>query len=476
MSNHKIHFLYDFVFPNMFLPNAIITEYGIVNYLSSLHASKATIHQPNILEKLHGLKDQSIGGILYENAFGRQPNTHTGSHMSSHVYSKYFEYTEGSLFEWQQKIKKYIYPIGMTPYVNDFTGVSAIGSKLNGEYFWKHMSTLALTDAQQGKAIIFIDYAQENFIEKSAYCKLHESLEKSGIPKNNIILAFNSFNATEVYESWFSEEEQMLQVRNWPFSMTYTSHHYKMNPSQRMSITEFLETRNTIRNKHFIFKIRRTRDYRLAFLYKIATDDLLEKANWSCLTPVEFNENNVLAMQDKYNFELNSTKVEQLCNLIPHSLDGETGSTYETVGTWTDQTFCSPLAHKNAYLYLCSETFIDGEYKSLTEKIFKPIINFQPFLFIAYPGALALLHKLGFKTFAPLIDESYDNELNDVKRLNMIYAELNRICNMRKEEIHAWYWSMEEILIYNYNHFLNIWQDESHTGNLLSYLLMRTKL
>jgi hypothetical protein len=32
----------------------------------------------------------------------------------------------------------------------------------------------------------------------------------------------------------------------------------------------------------------------------------------------------------------------------------------------------------------------------------------------------------------------------------MIYGEIKRLCSMSKEEIHNWYWSMEEILIHNH--------------------------
>ena len=470
---HKLHFLYDFVFPNMFLPNALITEYGIVNYLSSLHVSKLNQHPDSILERMHGFDDQTIGGKLYDNAFGTQPNAHTDLQLRNPLYSEYFEFANGSMFEWQNKVNKYFYPIGMTPHINDFVGISHPGSKSNGEYFWKHMSTLALKDAQQGKAIIFIDYAQENFIDRNSYVKLHESLANSGIPKNNILLAFNSFNAQEVNENWFPEEERRLEVRNWPFVMANTAFHYHINPSQRMSVQEFQNTRNTVRNKHFIFKIRRPRNHRLAFLYKMVSDNLIEKADWSCLTRIKFDQNSAVETQNRYQFEFDLNKIEELCNNTPHTLDSEQGLTYDTVSAWTDR---SPDSHKNSYLYLCTETFINGEYKSLTEKVFKPIVNFQPFLFIAYPGALELLRSLGFKTFSPLIDESYDNESDEIKRLGMIYAELNRICSMSKEEIHAWYWSMEEILIHNYTHFLNIWKNEKHAEELINYMIMRTKL
>jgi hypothetical protein len=93
---------------------------------------------------------------------------------------------------------------------------------------------------------------------------------------------------------------------------------------------------------------------------------------------------------------------------------------------------------------------------SLTEKIFKSIISFQPFIFATKNGILKLMRDLGYKTFEPFIDESYDNEEDDEKRLLMIYDEIKKLCNMTKEEIHNWYWSMEEILIHNHNHLLSI--------------------
>lgn len=114
--------------------------------------------------------------------------------------------------------------------------------------------------------------------------------------------------------------------------------------------------------------------------------------------------------------------------------------------------------------------FVNKEYKSLTEKVFKPIANFQPFFFIAYPGALALLQSLGFKTFHPFIDESYDNEPSEATRMNMIVKEINRLCSMSKEQIHEWFWQMEDILIHNHNHILEIYKHEPKGPELIKYL------
>jgi hypothetical protein len=116
---------------------------------------------------------------------------------------------------------------------------------------------------------------------------------------------------------------------------------------------------------------------------------------------------------------------------------------------------------------------VHGEYKSLTEKVFKPIANFQPFVFVAYPGALALLKELGFKTFSPFIDESYDDELDEAVRLQMIYKEIDRLCCMSIQEMHDWYWAMKEILIHNHNHLLTLQHQEPKSLELIKYLYDR---
>ena len=51
------------------------------------------------------------------------------------------------------------------------------------------------------------------------------------------------------------------------------------------------------------------------------------------------------------------------------------------------------------------------------------------------------------------IDESYDGIMDLNERFDVIVGEIVRLCSMSREEIHEWYWNMEEILKYNYYHF-----------------------
>jgi hypothetical protein len=202
-------------------------------------------------------------------------------------------------------------------------------------------------------------------------------------------------------------------------------------------------------------------------LHKITTDGLLYKGDWSFLDPMTADHGYYESTQI---FEISRPIIDALHQTIPHSLQSEPGNSYLSTSGWGK---LSGEMHKHSYLYIASETYVRGDYKSLTEKVFKPLANLQPFVFIAFPGALAELQKLGFKTFSPFINESYDSEQDYKTRMHMIAAEINRIVSMSKEEIHNWFWSMKDILIHNQQRLLEIHKDSDASLNLINYLYAR---
>ena len=64
---------------------------------------------------------------------------------------------------------------------------------------------------------------------------------------------------------------------------------------------------------------------------------------------------------------------------------------------------------------------------------------------------IKILKELGFKTFHPFIDESYDREPDNLKRFNMIINEFKRLCEMNISDLHNLYWQLSDTLIHNQN-------------------------
>ena len=120
----------------------------------------------------------------------------------------------------------------------------------------------------------------------------------------------------------------------------------------------------------------------------------------------------------------------------------------------------------NSYISLVSESIFfqrdvnddglsDFPTGYLSEKIWKPIGHSQPFILAGPSKSLKYLKSLGFKTFSPYIDESYDLENNDYKRLELIIKEVDKFSNKTKEEKDEFLQNVSEICKYNQELFLN---------------------
>lgn len=71
----------------------------------------------------------------------------------------------------------------------------------------------------------------------------------------------------------------------------------------------------------------------------------------------------------------------------------------------------------------------------LSEKIFKGFCYKSPFIVFAQYGVIKLLKEFGFKTFDWLVDESYDNELDDKKRFEMVLVETKKLLDTPFDEL-----------------------------------------
>lgn len=89
---------------------------------------------------------------------------------------------------------------------------------------------------------------------------------------------------------------------------------------------------------------------------------------------------------------------------------------------------------------------------TLTEKLFKPVAMKHPLIVASSPYTLKTFRSLGFKSYAPYINESYDEETDDFKRLDMVIDEVKRLSQFTDEQWLDWQRGIQEIVEYNYNH------------------------
>jgi hypothetical protein len=85
----------------------------------------------------------------------------------------------------------------------------------------------------------------------------------------------------------------------------------------------------------------------------------------------------------------------------------------------------------------------------ITEKPFKPLLNFHPLILLGNPGSLGALRALGFETFGGFFDESYDDEPDPRLRFDMVYDQVKRLCAMEEDELARLDQAVSDRLIHN---------------------------
>jgi len=108
---------------------------------------------------------------------------------------------------------------------------------------------------------------------------------------------------------------------------------------------------------------------------------------------------------------------------------------------------------EKSYFNVITETqheYDNPDYNGLhiTEKTYKALIS-QPFIIVGQYGHLEKLREWGFQTYPELFDESYDLIENPMERIDFIIDEIERLCNMDKNELEEIYnsviWKVDTI-------------------------------
>lgn len=149
---------------------------------------------------------------------------------------------------------------------------------------------------------------------------------------------------------------------------------------------------------------------------------------------------------------------EQLANIIKLELDDwkekNTAGHYQVDNHYYENTYFSvvtetsfPCKPFNMHYPKHTDTG-----RILSEKIFKPILNWHPFVVASNYRTLALLKSLGYKSFSPYINESYDEIEDDMLRLVAVAKEVKRLCEMSRMELDEFLVGCRKICEFNWNH------------------------
>jgi hypothetical protein len=102
-----------------------------------------------------------------------------------------------------------------------------------------------------------------------------------------------------------------------------------------------------------------------------------------------------------------------------------------------------------SWFSVVTESHVSDRLHRITEKPFKPILNFHPYVVLGSLGALSIIRAYGFDTFPQLFDESYDEAETLRVRFDKVFANIERLCRMEEAELARAERAAAETVIFN---------------------------
>ncbi len=349
---------------------------------------------------------------------------------------------------------QYLYPIELERrgvfLVTETPEISVDGAKYNYS-FLETLSPKLRRLMKSGKVKITFSNLFDPYYIDGCLKTIEDAIESIGIDASNII-----FIQGNVSNEYFSNTRKLKSIRTSGILslrqaanliLTYPQFTNLGYVSDVVKVSDL--DKNIVRPKKFLcFNRMLNRPHRISTLYAAIKYNLFKDNYFSFVSSLSDDiENSIKACIP------DATDIIEISQImkknVPYELD--------TQHLPSDQknSFASVENNKKdlylqSYIQLVSETmFGDERSPFFSEKIWRPIINMQPFIVMGSQNSLYILKSLGFKTFSPFIDESYDTELDPVIRFKKIMDEVVRINNMDIKEIHEWYYSIVDKLIYN---------------------------
>jgi hypothetical protein len=214
--------------------------------------------------------------------------------------------------------------------------------------------------------------------------------------------------------------------------------------------------------KRFSMLSRNYNKWRLHLYAELAKRNLLEKFNYTFNNINPYGETRVFSLE-----EIKNDLTEIGISFTSHLEQWVSGMPYTLKNTRIQEKLSDRIYNiiQTSGINIVIESHFDpywnfGEQDNLnpqafspsfpTEKIYKSIACRKPFIVFSTPRFLKEFKELGYKTFSPFIDESYDEIDNNIDRLNAIVAEIERLNKLSNHEFNCILIKCKEIARHNF--------------------------
>jgi hypothetical protein len=364
--------------------------------------------KPEILSHIF-VTDRLIDSFELENKFGNQ---HSSWISNLGIKDIKLEITDNIESE------NWVYPIEPWGHLMYSLNIEATDDFCN---FFDLIPSNIIKKVNQNKGKIVINYSHEGWVGDWLLKGMYLGIKNAGIKFENVILILNDYNLEQKLLS-FKERFNITEypsVINYSFYLTASSKHFF-----NKHINKDLYNTHYILQKPFKFLClnRRLDLHRVKLL-----SEIFNKIQYDSI--ISFDK--TLVTNELSNFYKKHSDLKEKFEALPAKSIADREDIANTNGYYHE----NENLFLESYISLVTETsfYIDNDF--ISEKIWKPIFQYHPFIVIGRPHMLKYLKEIGFKTFDFLIDETYDTiEDNDI-RMDVIINEIDRLNKLSIYEI-----------------------------------------
>ena len=299
--------------------------------------------------------------------------------------------------------------------------------------------------------LIFDNTLEGQRIDKEFFLEpFYKSLDDLKLPTKDIYFITNNLVAERTHQEYNRADKINVMSVMWNVFDVQRLKHQGDLPKKVSSDIEYnYKLVNTFKTKHFL-KINRTnRDERDIFMLFLNFEKLFDK----CL--VSFPE---LHKWPNYSSEFykytQQENINDLKTKLPFDIDKTDKTNHGPAGIGkgffdADLPF-NPIHYRNSFIsiVMCAMAYDENAYH-LHSSTFNPMYCGHPIIQFGPHKSLEVMKQYGFKTFDKWWDESYDDEPNGVKRLQMVMDLILNISQYEEKDLLHMYNDMKETLQHN---------------------------
>lgn len=278
----------------------------------------------------------------------------------------------------------------------------------------------------------------------------YKSIDKLKLPTKNIYFITNNLVAEKTHKEYDRDDKINIVSVMWNVFDVQRLKHQGDLPKKVSTDMEYkYKSVNAFKTKHFL-KINRTnRDERDIFMLFLNFEKLFDK----CLVsfPELHKSTNYQSQFYKYTQQEN---INDLKSKLPFDIDKTDEMNHGPAGVGlgkfdADLPF-DPIHYRNTFISIVMGAFpFDTSGYHLHSSTFNPMYCGHPIIQFAPYKTLEVMKQYGFKTFDKWWDESYDDEPNGVKRLQMVMDLVLKISQYEEKDLLHMYNDMKETLQHN---------------------------